>query len=130
MTVSVEQVNLYDRLTPQLAALRSEMALLSKGKPDNPLNKFKLLYVNQLLADANTLLTDAQAPLRGFKQFDEAAMPSNSDVVLVLSQYLTALESWRSANVKSIGYSWYWDTEVGAGSIRSDAPTRSLRDNA
>ena len=129
MPVRPEDVDLYEKLQPQLKTLLSEMSILSKSKPNDSLNKFKLLHVNQLLADANSLLTDQHQPLKGFTQFDDAEMPSNSDVVLVLSQFLEGLEGWRSSNVKLVVGYWYWDTTGRMAEIKAHQPTRFRRGN-
>ena len=111
MPVTHDEVEKYDRIQPLLVSLRTEMSVLSKPKPDGPINKFKLGHINNLLADANSLLGDEYKPLKGFSQFEEHALPSNSDVVLVLSQYIEALETWRSANVRYESYKWVWNTK-------------------
>lgn len=125
MPVTHDEVEKYDRLQPQLVSLLSEMSVLSKPKPDGPINKFKLGHINNLLSDANSLLGEEYKPLRGFSQFEEHALPSNSDVVLVLSQYIEALETWRSANVKNEGYKWVWNTKKGP--ILDAEPPRRIR---
>ena len=35
-------------------------------------------------------------------------MPNNSDVVFILSHYLTSLERLRCDNIKSSDHRWYW----------------------
>jgi len=91
MTVTKDEVGLHERLTPQLESVRVEMGILSKGKPDNPVNKFKIQHINQFLAEANILLGEAHVPLKGFVEFDESSLPTNSDVVMVLAQYLAGM---------------------------------------
>lgn len=125
MPVTHDEVEKYDRMHPQLESLRTEMAVLSKPKPDGPINKFKLGHINNLLVDANTLLQGEYKPLKGFSQFDEAVLPTNSDVVFVLSQYLEALETWRSASVKNDAYKWVWDTKKPP--VLEAEPPRRLR---
>jgi len=125
MTVTHDDVGKYDRIQPQLVSLRSEMSVLSKTKPDGPINKFKLVHINSLLLDANSLLGEECKPLRGFSQFDDDALPSNSDVVLVLSQYIEALETWRSARVQIDEYKWVWDTQRSP--ILDAEPPRKVR---
>lgn len=106
-------VDFFERLQSQIQKLHSEMSILAKGKPDNPINKFKLKIVNEKVQDANTILTDTFKPLAGFELFDETELPTNSDVVIVLSQYLQGLESWRSAHtihdVTDFRYQWKVD---------------------
>ena len=67
-------------------------------------------------------------PFTDFDIFDEDSLPTNSDVVLILSQYLDTLEGWRSDNVFKDGYSWYW--KLGGGARASaEAPSRFNREN-
>lgn len=125
MPITHAEVEKYDRIVPQLVSLRTEMSVLSKPKPDGPINKFKLGHINNLVAEANSLLGDDFKPLRGFSQFEEHALPSNSDVVLVLSQYIEAVETWRSANVKNEAYRWIWNTKQAP--ILDAEPPRNIR---
>lgn len=66
-----------------------EFRRLSDKKPNDTVNEFKLNIVNKLLAEANNELEalGSITPISGFTQFDENALPSNSDVLLVLTIY-------------------------------------------
>lgn len=86
---------LVDRLTAQIHGFYEEMSLLSKTKPDNPLNAFKLKLINDKLIEANALLVGDYRPFKDFTIFDDSALPSNSDVVFVLKQYQSRLRAWR-----------------------------------
>ena len=104
-----------------IEGFHTEMSILSKPKPDNPVNPFKLGLINATLRKANSLLTDSELPLEGFKEFATEALPSNSDVVMVLSQYMEALETWRAARITySLGH-WYWQNQ---GTIETYPPKR------
>lgn len=124
MSVTKSDVELFERLVAQLQELRSEMAMLSKSKPDNAVNKFKLGHINEVLGDANSLLVEEHKPLRAFTVFNEDDVPTNSDVVFILAQYLVALEGWRSTNVIPFGYNWVWDIE-GPERLSASPPTRT-----
>jgi hypothetical protein len=84
------------KLIGQIQRFYDEVSVLSKSKPDNPLNAFKLRFINDKLAEANDVLVGDYQPLKGFTVFDDANLPTNSDVVMVLSQYLTRLNAWKS----------------------------------
>lgn len=84
-----------DTLISQLEGFYHEISILSKGKPDNALNLFKLKFINERLAESNGILTGEYAPLKNFTTFDETALPTNSDVAMVLSQYIARLKAWR-----------------------------------
>jgi hypothetical protein len=114
MAVTRQQVAVFGRLLSQIKSVQQEMALLSKGKPDNPVNKFKVQHINQFLAEANDLLGELFQPLKGFTQFDDAALPTNSDVVMVLAQYVGAFDRFRHANERNFGYERRWDLEEQA----------------
>jgi len=114
----------FEKVVGQMASLRDEFSVLSKTKPDNALNQFKLDFVNEKLADANYLLSGDYKPFASFAQFDVEKLPSNSDVLVVLSQYLACLERWRSAHVQysKADYKWLWSVEDA--DIEADEPTR------
>ena len=78
----------FNKIRGQLKALHEEMSTLSKKKPGDAVNLFKLKYINQILTEANAILDDNYIPLAGFGTFDEESLPTNSDVVLILSQYI------------------------------------------
>lgn len=120
-----EDVDFFEKVQAQLGQLHKEMSALAKSKADNPVNKFKLKLINQKLVEANTILVGGFQPFEDFSVFSDEDLPSNSDVVMVLSQYLECLEGWRSANVAySVSdYSWYWKTE-DRSSIESREPSR------
>ena len=49
-------VDKFEKVKAQISQLHSEVSLLSKGKPDNLINKFKLKFINEKLTDANAVL--------------------------------------------------------------------------
>src|SRR5436190_1466882 len=93
-------VDKFEKVKAQISQLHSEVSLLSKGKSDNLINKFKLKFINEKLTGANAVLKGEFKPFKDFDVFDDAELPSNSDVVLILSQYLDCLEAWRCANIR------------------------------
>jgi len=104
-----QQVETFLKLQPQLKSAYDEIALLSKKKPTDPLNKFKLKFINSILKRANDILDNKYQPFpEEFTLFDEADMPNNSDVVFILSHYLTSLEKLRCDNILYSDYKWVW----------------------
>jgi len=104
-----EQVETFLKLQPQLKSAYDEIALLSKKKPTDSLNKFKLKFINSILSRANAILEDKYKPFPDdFTLFEEDDMPNNSDVVFILSHYLTSLEKLRCDNIQHHDYDWYW----------------------
>jgi hypothetical protein len=117
-------VLLFEKVVGQIKSLRDDFSVQSKAKPDNALNLFKLGFVNEKLAEANRILIADYRPFTAFEQFDTDSLPTNSDVQLVLSQYLACLERWRSAHVvfNDTKYEWYW--RVKSEEIKADPATR------
>lgn len=75
----------------KLNTLVYEFRRLSDKKPNETVNEFKLDIVNKLLAEANNELEafGNKPPIANFTQFDGTTLPSNSDVLLVLTLYQT-----------------------------------------
>jgi len=93
----------------QRRTLYDEIFSLSQKKPNDPINKFKLNLINQILSISNSLLKNEFKPFSDFNLFDESEMPSNSDVTLMLSQYLDSMERFRSKNIKTgFNQGWIW----------------------
>ncbi|HEX9248051.1 MAG TPA: hypothetical protein VF856_01055 [Gemmatimonadaceae bacterium] len=113
-TITGQQVEEFERIAGQLSALHQEFGVQAKSKPDNPINKFKLKMLNEKLGAANGLLTGPYKPFADCVLFDDADLPTNSDVALVLSTYLASLERWRSAHVYRESGNWYWRTGEGS----------------
>lgn len=93
-----EEVSFFESVQAQLQSAYKELGALSAKKPDDLINKFKLRLVNRILDSANDLLEEDR-PFEDFSQFEEDDLPSNSDVVLILSQYLHNLEKLRADNI-------------------------------
>lgn len=117
-------VDFFERIKAQLAQLHNEVTALSKSKPDNPINTFKLSFINEKLKEANEILSGKFKPFSSFTVFDSSALPTNSDVVVIVSQYLDCLEAWRCANIHNMpmeGYRWRTTDKTV---IRTEAPSR------
>lgn len=112
------------KLQAQMQELLARMAAISGKAPDQVINKFKLGMINEQLTIANQILVGSARPFEAFERFDEAALPSNSDVVVVLSQYLACLENWRSERVlwDSDDFEWRWNVS-DSGSLKTNPPT-------
>jgi len=85
----------YSLLKDMLHAQRQEFDLLSKKKSDGQLNKMKIKMVNRVLEPLNELLKNE--PSHKFLDIlSEDDMPTNSDVVLIISQYEKALLNFKN----------------------------------
>jgi len=121
-----QQVEMFLKLQPQLKSAYDEIALLSKKKPTDSLNTFKLKFINSIISRANEILKNDYKPFpEDFTLFDENDMPNNSDVVFILSHYLTSLEKLRCDSIKhsSSDYNWYWIIDGKMSKQETDRPT-------
>jgi len=73
------------------------MGELSKERANDALNPFKLKFINILLEGLNKILSSAK-PFKDFDKFEDNELPTNSDVVMMLSQYAAAVFQMRSEN--------------------------------
>ena len=104
-------VDRFEKLSGQLISVYEEVSLLSKKKPNDAVNKFKLKFINKLLDESNEYLSDKYRPFEDFDRFDEDDIPQNSDFVFILSQYLQCFEKQRADNVVIRNGIWYWRVE-------------------
>jgi aspartate carbamoyltransferase regulatory subunit len=122
------EVDVFEKLQGQMNSLHEEIGALSKKVPNDALNKFKLTLINKLLSESNVLLAATFKPLADFNQFDEVDIPSNSDVTLVLAQYLNGFEQLRCNNITCVaGYKvdlWYWEVDGRQSDIRTSPPRK------
>ena len=115
----------FELVAAQLQLLHVELQGLAKGKGNDALNAFKLTLLNNLLTRANALLGEKYAAIQGFVQFDSENLPSISDAIIVVSQYLGALEKYRSDNIAvKPGGTWCWVIGGEITSIRTPAPAK------
>ncbi|WP_316818450.1 hypothetical protein [Pedobacter nyackensis] len=120
-----QEVDLFEKLQAQLEGLYIEISALSKKSQNDALNKFKLKFVNQILTEANILLEEEYMPFADFSTFDENDMPTNSDVAMMLTQYLNCFEKLRVDNiVKAMKFPqyWYWVIDKEISDSRTHAP--------
>ena len=79
---------------PLIEAMYFEISAMSAKKPDTPINANKTKVANRLFADALSILEGE--PSRQYLELIEPDdMPQNSDMVLSLKQFLTALEGFK-----------------------------------
>lgn len=85
----------YSLLKDMLYAQRQEFDILSKKKSDGQLNKMKIKMVNRVLEPLNELLKN-ESSHKFLDVLNEDEMPTNSDVVLIISQYEKALQNFKN----------------------------------
>lgn len=125
---NVDDIERLEKLIGQLRALHHEIGLLSKKSPTDGLNKFKLSIINNTVSFANGVLGEKYAPFEDFEGFDVDDVPSNSDVTMVLAQYIEEAERFRSAHVVPSGVNRYYYLINGEVSdVRAAPPTWSKK---
>ena len=80
--------------------------------------------INSVLDEANKLLMGRYMPLKGFNNFDVDELPSNSDIVFVLMQYLMCMEQLRSDNIVFDLGEWFWKIDGELTDVRTGQPKK------
>lgn len=96
-----QDIKNYTLLNEMLRAQKDEFDLLSKKKSDGQLNKMKIKMVNRVLEPLNKLFEGE--PSHAFLEvLNEDDIPTNSDTVLIISQYEAAILRFRNKYYKLI----------------------------
>jgi len=119
-----DDVRNLEKLIVQLQGLHSEISLLAKKSPNDGLNTFKLKLVNKVLAQGNEILKGHYKPFEDFNEFDEEALPTNSDVTMILALYIEQAERFRSDNMVHENYQWMYVINGKASKIEGRPPTK------
>lgn len=85
----------YGLLKDMLSSQKKEFDLLSKKKADGQLNPIKIKMANRVLKPLKDLFEHEETH-KFLDTLDEEGMPTYSDVVLVISQYKTAIDEFDS----------------------------------
>jgi hypothetical protein len=118
---SKEEVWEFEKLEQQLYSFLTEIPELSKKKPNDILNKFKLKFINSMLTGLNKLM-GKHRPFSDFEIFDVDDIPSNSDVVVILAQYATSAYAFRRDNTVQESIYWYWKVHGKRSDLRTERP--------
>lgn len=105
---SYDQIEEFVKLLLQADNIKNDFLELSKKKPNDAVNKFKLKLVNDLLRIANKILTKKYMPFDGFELFDEDDLPTNSDVVVIIAQYVACLKKFGRDSTEYHDYKHHW----------------------
>ena len=87
------EVNQFLMLRELVTGLYDEMKDFAKKSPNETLNEFKIKSLNRVLSPLKELMKDQPTALF-LDVLDESSLPTNSDVVIILSQYLTAMQNY------------------------------------
>lgn len=103
---TVAEIGTFEKHERQIKVYLREVSNLSKKRENDAVNKFKLGLINSTLRELNAIIGK---PLEGFELFDESLLPTNSDVALVLAQYVAAVYAFRVDNtMRDPSGQWYW----------------------
>lgn len=109
-----KEIEQFEKIHAQIEGFHNEISTLAKKSPNDGLNEFKIKLINQVVLEANKILSEKHKPFKDFQRFDLDDLPSNSDVTFVLSQYFNCMEKLRLENVEDeFDYNahktdWYW----------------------
>ncbi|PWJ89806.1 hypothetical protein C8D77_106129 [Mesorhizobium loti] len=125
MALTFEQIEKLEKISGQMDGLHKEITTLVKKSPNDGLNKFKLKFVNAVLAEANDILESTHRPLADFDQFDADDVPTTSDVAFILGQYIEELERKRADNIKREPSGvWIYRIEGSSVTVRTAPPKK------
>jgi hypothetical protein len=121
---TIEDVEKLEKIVGQLQAAHSEITVLAKKAPADSLNSFKLKMINKVIEGSNKVLGEQYKPFEEFDKFEEDNLPSNSDVTMVLAQYMKEAERYRSDNVLQQHGRWYYIVDGQSSKILSGMPSK------
>lgn len=89
------QVEKFEMLFPLVVSILDEMKEFAKKKQDGHLNPLKVMTINKILEQVKELLVDD--PVVEFLDLlDDETLPTNSDVVLIITQHKAAMTQFKS----------------------------------
>jgi len=116
------QIHEFLTIEGQIQAFYTEMNTLVRKSPNDALNSFKLNLVNSVIKRSNAFLGKKRLPFGDFVQFDEQSLPSTSDVLVVIAQYISAFEKLRVENIIQNFGDWYWMIDGKDSNWRTSPP--------
>jgi hypothetical protein len=99
----------FDMLFPILESVFGELKELSKKKQDGALNEIKVKITNKILSKVKTILKD-DPTVEFLELLDDVSLPTNSDAVLIITQFKAAMEQYKSKHFYWNGQAHLWGT--------------------
>jgi len=99
---SSDEVKKFEMLFPMLDSDVAEIRELSKKKQDEPLNPFKVKIINKKLGQIKELLKNEPSS-EYLELLDEDTLPTNSDAVLMITQFINAMGQFKRKYYESDG---------------------------
>jgi formiminotetrahydrofolate cyclodeaminase len=107
-SITDEEIREYELLNAHLTTLMETVTELSKKKQDEVMNAFKVTNINRVLKRVLELIGDD--PSDAFIEIlDESSLPTNSDAMLTLKQFQTALKDFRRIRLVKDVTDWKWN---------------------
>lgn len=104
------QAEEFDMLFPILDSVFNEIKELSKKKQDGALNELKVKMTNRVLNKVKSILKD-DPTVEFLDLLDEEVFPTNSDAVLIISQFKAAMQQFKDKHYGWTGLETAWTTE-------------------
>lgn len=115
-----EKVDEYKASHDVFASLLREVKELSKKKPDASMSAGKVKIVNRVLQNLLTVL-EGQPDAKYLEILDDDELPQVSDAVLVMVQFESALDSFKSRHYRNVPrYGHQWITEDLVAQLRGN----------
>jgi hypothetical protein len=108
------EADTYEMLRPMLDKIAGEVRELSKKKQDGPLNELKVKMINRVLTQIKDLLKN-ESSVQFLDLLDTEILPTNSDAILIISQYDAALSAFHEKYYGWDGDSHRWFTQEEPG---------------
>lgn len=110
----------YDASNDVFKSLLREVKELSKKKPDATMSKAKVKIVNRVLGNLLEVLED-QPETKYLETLDDDELPQVSDAVLVMVQFMSALEAFRRKYHRTVrGHGTHWITDELVDHLRAE----------
>jgi len=110
------EVDTYEMLHPMLDKMAMEVRELSKKKQDGTLNELKVRMINRVLTQIKDLLKN-ESSVQFLDLLDTDILPTNSDAILIISQYAAALsafhEKYYGYDKSTFSQRWFTEEEPG-----------------
>jgi len=106
------EVDTYEMLHPMLDKMANEVRELSKKKQDGALNELKVKMINRVLTEIKDLLKNESSG-QFLDLLDTDILPTNSDAILIISQYAAALSAFHDKyyGYDELNHSHRWFTQ-------------------
>lgn len=104
------QAEQFEMLSPILDSVFNEIKELSKKKQDGALNELKVKMTNRVLVKVKSILQD-DPTVEFLDLLDEEVFPTNSDAVLIISQFRAAMSQFKEKHYIWTGMEHKWETE-------------------